>query len=278
MSHDLHSDVGAYVADALDDDEREAFEAHLPDCPSCRREVTEFRETVSRLSVVSETAPPPALRASVLAAIAQVRPLPPEVQEEPSTSVAPPLVAAAPPRRGLPEEGGTDEGPVDELAVRRQRRVTRLLTGLVAAAVVVALAVGGWAVTLQQRVETIVAESQVRTELLSAPDVEAVSVPLPDGGHVGYTLSRQQDRAILSAAALAETEPGKVYQLWTMQIDEEAGTPIEETVRPNATFTGGEDVSVLFDQVSDTEALAITVEPDTGSTMPTTTPFGVAQV
>lgn len=280
MSHDLHSDVGAYVADALDDAEREAFEAHLPGCAACQQEVGEFRETVARLTVVSETAPPPALRASVLAAIREVRPQPPEVDDTSAPVVGvttPPVAAAA--GRGLPEDHEDAGAPLDELARRRQRRVTRLLTGLVAAAVVVALALGGWAMTLQQRVGTVVAESAVRTELLSAPDVEAVSVPLPDGGgHVGYTLSREQDRAILSAAALAETQPGKVYQLWTMELDA-AGAPVPESIEPNATFTGGEDLSVLFDHVRDTEALAITVEDAPRATTPSTeTLFGLAPV
>lgn len=278
MSHDLHSDVGAYVADALDEHERQAFEAHLPGCPACQQEVTEFRETVARLTVVNETTPPPALRASVLAAISQVRPLPPEVEatSEPAAA-ATPVVVPATPRRGLDEDREIADEPVDELALRRQRRVTRLLTGLVAAAAVVALALGGWAMTLQQRMDTVVAQSEARTELLSAPDVEAVSVPLPDGGHVGYTLSREQDRAMLSAAEMDETEAGEVYQLWTMQVDE-AGEAIPGSIEPNATFVGGEDLSVMFDHVQDTQALAITVEPAPGSTTPTTMPFGVAQV
>ena len=37
MTHpDLHTLTGAYALDALDPDERDAFEAHLPDCDPCR--------------------------------------------------------------------------------------------------------------------------------------------------------------------------------------------------------------------------------------------------
>ena len=76
--HDPHGAVGAYVADALDDDERTVFEQHLEGCESCRREVAEFTETAAELTWLSEATPPPSLRTSVLWQIATVRPLPPE--------------------------------------------------------------------------------------------------------------------------------------------------------------------------------------------------------
>jgi len=39
MSEDLHALVGLYVVDALDDDERATFEAHLADCATCAEKV-----------------------------------------------------------------------------------------------------------------------------------------------------------------------------------------------------------------------------------------------
>ncbi len=39
LSHDA---IGAYILDALPDDERSAFEAHLRDCPSCQQELREL--------------------------------------------------------------------------------------------------------------------------------------------------------------------------------------------------------------------------------------------
>ena len=96
--HDLHAMVGAYVADALDDDDREMFEEHLSGCESCRRESAEFAETLGELTWLAETPPPPALRSSILAEIATVRPLPPEhpVEEPTETTGA---ATVAPPRR-----------------------------------------------------------------------------------------------------------------------------------------------------------------------------------
>ena len=39
MSADVHSLVGAYAVDAVDDQERAAFELHLAECPECTDEV-----------------------------------------------------------------------------------------------------------------------------------------------------------------------------------------------------------------------------------------------
>ena len=76
---EIHGAVGSYVVNALDPDELDEFEAHLAVCPTCAREVQEFGETAAELSLLaSATPPPPALRSSILAAISEVRPLPPE--------------------------------------------------------------------------------------------------------------------------------------------------------------------------------------------------------
>jgi len=49
--------LGVYCLDAVDPDEREAIEAHLPDCPRCRAEVAEFREVAARLANNDDDAP-----------------------------------------------------------------------------------------------------------------------------------------------------------------------------------------------------------------------------
>lgn len=62
MSALRHPDVedllGAYALDALDDDERDAVEHHLRDCPRCRAEVADFRETAALLAYGGAEAPP----------------------------------------------------------------------------------------------------------------------------------------------------------------------------------------------------------------------------
>src|SRR6187455_1328099 len=126
---EIHGAVGSYVVNALDGDEREEFEAHLAVCPTCTREVQEFCETAAELSLLASATPPPAaLRSSILSAISEVRPLPPELlPPESSAEIAP--AQPSPPVA----ERDPAERPIDELALRRQQRRTRILSVLVAA-------------------------------------------------------------------------------------------------------------------------------------------------
>jgi anti-sigma-K factor RskA len=82
MSNDLHSLAPLYALDALDGtDGLERFERHLAECSLCRAEVQGFAETAALLGASEATAPPAGLRASVLAAAAEVR------QERPTAAV-----------------------------------------------------------------------------------------------------------------------------------------------------------------------------------------------
>ncbi len=78
MSHDdVHELAAAYVLDALAEDERHSFEAHLDECSDCRAEVAELGEAAAALAYVAEgPAPPSELRGRILAA---ARVEPPEV-------------------------------------------------------------------------------------------------------------------------------------------------------------------------------------------------------
>jgi anti-sigma-K factor RskA len=74
---EIHALSGAYAVDALDEHERAQFERHLAECADCRAEVDSLRGAAASLADATEVAPPPQLRADVLAAITKVRPLPP---------------------------------------------------------------------------------------------------------------------------------------------------------------------------------------------------------
>ena len=81
---EIHGAVGVLCGQCAGPvDEREEFEAHLAVCPTCSREVVEFGETAAELSLLASVPPPPtALRGSILSAISEVRPLPPEPPAE----------------------------------------------------------------------------------------------------------------------------------------------------------------------------------------------------
>ena len=66
---DLHELTAAYALDALDGEERKAYEAHLRDCAACRAELASLARTVGALAFASEGPPPPGdLRSRIVSA------------------------------------------------------------------------------------------------------------------------------------------------------------------------------------------------------------------
>ncbi len=283
---EIHSAVGGYVTHSLDADDQAEFEIHLAGCESCQREVAEFRATLAELSALTVAAPPPELRAAVLSGIHQVRPLPPEVPAGETPGRRPP--GRRPPGRRFPSRRcpsrrsrrwtstrrrcpGTCRRARHprrwtSWRMRRRRRLTRVLTGLAAAAVVVALALGGVVYQLAQQRQALVAQQQMlvagaqqETELLSAPDLEVVTSTV-DGAAVSYLVSRQRSQAMFVGTSLPSPGAGRTYQLWTVR-----GT----TVTPDRLIGTGGTVRQWFDgAAADATQLAVSIEPSGGSTTP----------
>ena len=68
-NEELHDLTPAYALDALDPDERRAYEEHLAGCERCRGDLAELGETVGALGLAAEgPAPPEALRDRILVA------------------------------------------------------------------------------------------------------------------------------------------------------------------------------------------------------------------
>jgi anti-sigma-K factor RskA len=62
--------VGAYLLEAMPDDEREAFEGHLDSCVVCRAEVDSLRVASDALPAsVEQLSPPPELKARIMAVV-----------------------------------------------------------------------------------------------------------------------------------------------------------------------------------------------------------------
>jgi anti-sigma-K factor RskA len=71
----VHELSAAYVLDALEPEEREAFEEHLPSCASCQEEVADLSLAASELVWAAEPAvPSPELRERILEAARAERP------------------------------------------------------------------------------------------------------------------------------------------------------------------------------------------------------------
>jgi hypothetical protein len=253
---EIHGAVGSYVVNALDRDEREEFEAHLAVCPTCTREVQELCETAAELSLLASATPPPAaLRSSILSAISEVRPLPPELlPPEPSAEIAP-----AQPSPPAAETAPADR-PIDELALRRQQRRTRILSVMVAAVVAAALALGGVVYGLVQARQAQVAQQAAETELLTAPDVKTYTATMKDGGQVSFVVSRSLNRAMFVGKDLPAVGADRTYQLWTLE---------GKRAIPDNTVSGGGDRKEFFrETLGGVTGLAVSVEAAGGAQQP----------
>lgn len=247
---EIHGAVGSYVVNALDPDEMDEFEAHLAVCPTCSREVQEFGETAAELSLLASVTPPPAeLRGSILAAISQVRPLPPE-----------PPAELAPVEAEAPAPSQAQQRPVDELALRRQQRRTRILSVLVAAVMAAALALGGVVYGLVQSRQAQVAQQTAETELLTAPDVQTYSTTMKDGGQVSFVVSKSLNRAMFIGKDLPAVGTDKRYQLWTLEG--------ERAIADNLVPGGGDRQQFFRETLEGVTGLAVSIEDAGGAQQP----------
>ncbi len=256
-----HEAAGCYAVDALSDTERAEFEDHLSHCESCTREVAEFAESLAELSHLGAVPPPPELRQSVLAAIAENAPLPVERPE-----AAPTDTPAAGPRHavrsGLPlGSGEVGAGANDAQRLRPARRgFQRAVSLALAAAVVVALALGGWVVRLNQQHQTQQAQAAAVARLMSAPDVKVYPVTLREGVRGSYTVSQSLDQGLFTATSVPAVDKPHTYQMWTVHNGQ---------ARPSGSFAGGQTVRAWLNGVRGADQLAITIEDEPDATTPT---------
>lgn len=261
--NDIHSLAPLYVVGALEADETHDFKTHLATCSACRQELIELRELTASLSSATAAAPGAALKASIMAEIAQT---PQEVVVAPSNGIASVThLGAVPPETADGPDGDADRSHDDPTVVPlRRERPNRLPHLVAAAAVLVALGVGGWAITSHQSAQHAVAQNQQLTQLLSAGDVKAMSGKAANGAQGTVVLSASLDRAVFVVAGLPQLPSGKVYELWT----------VTAQAKPAGTFTANGSPALVHMPVSalNANSVAVTVEPAGGSQHPTSTP------
>jgi anti-sigma-K factor RskA len=241
----VHALSGAYVVDALDDDERRFFEEHLPGCTDCQEEVASLREAAVLMADDAASTPPPGLRASVLAGISTVRPLPPlkpaaaEV-EQPSSVVVP---------------------------MRRSPRF-RIASLAAAAAVLAAVGVGAVFQPWNNSGNPPAATLSPADRVLAADDAKHVSVTFTDGSSATVVRSLSEGKAVLVTHDMAAPPPGKTFELWLQ--DESGHMSPAGLMRKR-----GDNKVLLAGNASRAVGVGITVEPEGGSDQPTTDPIAL---
>ncbi len=275
--------VGAYVLDALDPSELAEFEAFLLDADDTRAEVAFLRPVVQLLPLaLAETeedivmAPSSDLRSRILqaardddAVASASEPLAEGPAPLPSARLAP--APTPPPARKTGQSGGV------LVFVRRVgfERIAAGFLALVAAGAII------WGVTLQSRLSDTENDlDSVRDELaLVRGDgdgvVQAVVYalePSPDGPQTANAivslLAEDSTDATISTTGLPPTEAGRAYQLWFIDLDDAGNVA---GARPSITFqTAGDGFASIFGVPVDGpfDAVAISEEPEGGSTTP----------
>jgi hypothetical protein len=277
--------AGAYLLDALTDEEREAFEAYLVTSESTRWEVAQLRPVVDLLPLTLEVrsgdpqladlTPSPELRDRILASVrgeaiphveasdtaqvAEVTPAPaPATPASRRTAPAKPT-PLRPPGRIRPglrraEEGGSWW----QLWLSWERVAAAIFAFLALSALI-------WGLGLQQDLDDAHATATAQAGAGGSPTLAYIMTPTTDGPQSarGVLYPRPDDAgtANLSVIGLPPLPTEQVYQLWFLDLDEQ-GNPREAV--PSVTFevdpSGSGSVQVPLPEAP-FDAVALTAEP-----------------
>jgi anti-sigma factor RsiW len=232
MEAGIHELTAGYALDALDADERAAYEAHLAGCESCRSELESFWQTAEALAVAaSGPEPSKALRDRILA----------DAHAEP-----PPNVVVLEPRR---------------------RRLVPVLAATAAVAAGIALALGVWGSSVSGKLDdTRSALERARTTASVLADPAAQTVPLQAGD--GRLVVNGEGQAVLVVQDLAPAPSDKTYETWIVPDgDIHQARPAGLFPGSDRTAIVGVDGTV-----SSGDLVAVTLEPAGGVDAPTSPP------
>ena len=179
MDTGIHELTAGYALDALEADERSAYEDHLPDCAQCQEDLVSFWEVTGALALAaSGPEPPPELRERIVAA----------ARAETQTVV---------PFR------------------RRRFGSGQMFSAVAAIAAVGLIALGWWAVSLHRSLsDTRSALAEQRTVAGVLADSSARHISLTAGNG---TLVDSAAGSVLVVDGLSPAPAGRTYQVWVVR-------------------------------------------------------------
>jgi anti-sigma-K factor RskA len=242
--HELHTLAGAFVLDAVSEQERASFAAHLAGCAQCRDEVAELREAAARLGTAQAVRPRPELKEATIRAAYRTGQVGPVVAEQ-------------------ERAGGARRRPRG----RRVRRATTpsLLTAAAAIAVGVAVAVGTHYADMRGQPTGPAAHAVAA--VLNAPDAVMRTAPIGSGGMAVVVSSRHEHMAVFIAHGLRRLPAARSYELWLM------GPTGERSAGMLTMRSRGMVGPSLIRDVTSGDMVGLTVEPASGSLHPTSRPL-----
>lgn len=269
MNPDIDTLSGAYALNALDEAEREAFEARLADDPDLRQETAELTDTALLLGyAVEPITPSPALRASVLDLIGSTPQLP--------RLSAPDVTDVAQERRPAADAPGasTEAEILEPIPLARQRWFMRPGVLLIGAAAAVGLFFGGVGMANQFTPSPSTSSAPIAAgdvgAILAASDVQHTASDLSTGGKATLYWSNDLQRSAVVVNGATALPSGKTYQLWYIK-----GSDVKSA--GTMAVNGNSVTQVLQGDLQKGDTVGITVEPAGGSKQPTSTPVVALQ-
>lgn len=245
MSTDVHTLSGAYALHALGPEEAAEFRRHLDGCQACREEVRELQTAVARMGAAEAVAPPPDLKARILAAADRTRQEPPAGPVTAGTSEPTPIRSAGTSSTAAGEHG-------------RPRWVTWL-----AAAAATLVVAGGGAYGVQAMLDDEPPLSLAATRVFEAQDAHTATVETTEGGQLTVAVSAGRKEMAVDTRELPALDENHVYQVWSVHGDEMV----------SAAILSDPEIGAAMGMPDEETQVALTVEPAGGSEQPTTEPI-----
>jgi anti-sigma-K factor RskA len=254
-----------YVLGVLEPDEAAAVREHVAGCDDVHAELQELAEAAGSLLLAVEPAEPPAALKSRLLAAAEA-----DLREgrHPATATpgAPETNLTATPGIVPAPQPVAVEAPVD-IRVERERRRFRLALLGAAAAILLAVALGGYAIVLRGQLSDEEAYRQAVDQALQlAAEPGSATAVLAGSGNAssGLGVIAADGHVELAMRGLSPTPGREVYTAWAIGADGapkalgdfEVGGSGTGTATGSSPLTGAGTV------------LAITLEPQPGATAP----------
>jgi anti-sigma-K factor RskA len=262
---------GAYALDALTPAEAAEFEHYLARSEEARVEAAELSDTAVALGLATQPVQPSAgLKADLMARLASTPQLPPIAAPAAPSASDVPSAPAAPLASDVPSASAASLGPAEGRARLRWFQRPAVLAGSLAAAL--ALFFGG--LFVGQAINTNDFEQQQAAALAdinAAPDAQRASTVTVEGQPATLVWSGELGLSALLIEDLPPLPEGKDYQLWYMNPDGAFSAGTFDSSGDGTVWRVLEGTMKAGDQVG------VTVEPDGGSTEPTTDPIVAIQ-
>lgn len=271
MEDQLHLLTGAYALNALDNKERSHFERHALTDPQTLEEVRSLSETAALLaSATPAETPPPALKANIMAAIRDTSQLPAsDVVRDISTAAGNSRTSGS---HQVNRTKGSRQGPP------KGNRWVPALSAAAALALLGGVGIGGWVIgqsssedSVNQQLAAAQAQQEAMLTIMSSPDAQIATTPLPNGGTVTVASSIEVNKAAVLANDMPPLPEDKTYELWFISDAGAVSAGLMDSVQASA-------MQVLDGKVGGATHVGITVEPAGGSEQPTTTPILVQKI